>query len=228
MRSARVVVRTGAVAFADAGGELLALHGPDVEAFPFSLVLRAPPAEDELHIGDGVVVAGGRRLPARRVPPATPGPPGVGPATMLRALEDVTGLAARREAIGPLDDADRLLGRGAGLTPSGDDALLGWLAMAAGAHREWGLQDPAPLAAALSARAAGRTTRVSAAMLAAAAWGRYAPVVGAACRAGPAELPAALARLAAVGATSGLDTMVGIAAAAAGVSPRGPGAASPG
>jgi len=53
-------------------------------------------------------------------------------------------------------------------------------------------------------------------------------VVGAACRAGPAELPAALARLAAVGATSGLDTLVGIAAAAAGVSPRGPGAASPG
>jgi hypothetical protein len=59
MRSARVIVRTGAVAFADAAGELLALHGPDVEAFPFSLVLRAPPAEDDLEVGDGVVVAGG-------------------------------------------------------------------------------------------------------------------------------------------------------------------------
>jgi hypothetical protein len=65
-------------------------------------------------------------------------------------------------------------------------------------------------------------------MLAAAAAGRYAPVVGAACRAGPAELPAALARLAAVGATSGLDTLAGMAAAAAGVTPRTPGAGWPG
>ncbi|HTI35497.1 MAG TPA: DUF2877 domain-containing protein [Miltoncostaea sp.] len=228
MRSARVVVRTGAVAFADAGGTLLALHGPDVEPFAFSLVLAAAPPEDELLVGDGVVVAGGRRLAARAVAPAVPGPPGVDAAGMRRALAAVPGLAERMAAIGPLDDPDRLLGRGPGLTPSGDDALAGYLALAAHAHRAWGLPDPAPLARALAAQAPGRTTRVSAAMLAAAAAGRYAPVVGAACRAGAAELPAALARLAAVGATSGLDTLAGFAAAC-GISPcPGPGPAAPG
>ncbi len=87
--------------------------------------------------------------------------------------------------------------------------------MAAHAHREWGLPDPAPLAADLASRAPGRTTRVAAAMYAAAARGRYAPAVGAVCSAAPRDLPAALARLAGVGATSGLDTLAGIAAAAA-------------
>jgi hypothetical protein len=224
MRSARVVVRTGTVAFADAGGELLALHGPGVEPFPFSLVVDRLPAADDLRIGDGVVLAGGRRLAARAVEPARPGPPGVGADRMRRALDDVPGLARRRAALGPADDPELLLGRGPGLTPSGDDVLLGWLAMAAHAHREWGLPDPAPLAARLAARAPGRTTRVAAAMYAAAARGRYAPAVGAVCAAGPAELPAALARLAAVGATSGLDTLAGVAAAAAGVSPLPPAA----
>ncbi len=216
-----MVVRTGAVAFADAGGALLALHGPEVEAFPFSVVLPGgPPEGDTLLLGQGVVVTRGVRLAARAVDPATPGPPGVEAAAMAVALGAVPGLAARRSAVGPLADAGRLLGRGSGLTPSGDDALLGWIAMAAHAHRAWGLPDPAPLAAWLASRAPGRPTRVSAAMLAAAAAGRYAPVVGAVCRAGPGELPGAVARLAAVGATSGLDTLVGIAAAAAGVSPR--------
>jgi hypothetical protein len=137
---------------------------------------------------------------------------------MRRALEAVPGLAARAEAIGPLADPDRLLGRGPGLTPAGDDALVGYIAMAAHARAAWGLPDPAPLAAALAARAPGRTTRVSAALLAAAADGRYAPVLGAVCRAGPDALPAAVARLAAIGATSGLDTLVGVGAAC-GVSP---------
>lgn len=214
-------MRTGTVAFAEAGGELLALHGPDVEPFPFSLVVGSLPAEDDLRVGDGVVVAGGRRRAARAVAPARPGPPGVDARVMLRALDDVPGLAGRRRALGDPDDPERLLGRGPGLTPSGDDLLLGWLAMAAHAHREWGLPDPSALAARLAARAPRRTTRVAAAMYAAAARGRYAPAVGTVCSAGAAELPAALARLAAVGATSGLDTLAGVAAAARGVSPRG-------
>lgn len=214
-------MRTGTVAFAEAGGDLLALHEPDVEAFPFSLLVASVPPVDDLRIGDGVVEAAGRRLAARAVPPAVPRPPGVDAPVMLRALDDVPGLASRRQALGDPDDPERLLGRGPGLTPSGDDLLLGWLAMAAHAHREWGLPDPGPLAARLAERAPGRTTRVAAAMYAAAARGRYAPAVGAACSAGAAELPAALARLAAVGATSGLDTLAGVAAAARGVSPRG-------
>jgi len=160
--------------------------------------------------------------------PAVPGPPGVTPGRMRAAIDAFPGAAARAAAIGPLDDPDRLLGRGPGLTPGGDDALLGYIAMAAHAHREWGLPDPAPLAEALAARAPGRTTRVSAAMFAAAAGGRYAPLVGAVCRAAPADLPAAIARLAAVGATSGLDTLVGVGAACGVSSCPAPVPASPG
>lgn len=225
MRTARVVARTSAVLFADPGDGLVAVHGPDVEPFPFSLVVAARdaavmPAGGTVRLGGGVVeLPGGRRAGARAVAAAVPGPPGVAPGRMRDAIDAVPGAAARVAAIGPLDDPDRLLGRGPGLTPAGDDALLGYIAMAAHAHRDWDLPDPAPLAAALAARAPGRTTRVSAAMLAAAAEGRYAPVIGAVCSAGPEELPAALARLAAVGATSGLDTLVGVGAAC-GVSRR--------
>ena len=148
---------------------------------------------------------------------------------MLHALDGVPGLAARSAVAGPLDDAERLLGRGPGLTPSGDDVLIGFIAMCAHAHREWGLPDPAPLAAALAAIAPARTTAVSAALLSEAAHGRFAPVVGAVCRAGPADLPAALARLAVVGATSGLDTLVGVERACRATSPLpGRGRASPG
>ena len=234
MRTARVVARTGAVLFADPGDGRVAVHGPDVEPFPFSLVVAARdaavlPAGGTVGLGDGeVMLPGGRRLAARAVAPAVPGPPGVGPGAMRDAIGAVPGAAARVVAIGPLDDPDRLLGRGPGLTPGGDDALLGYIAMAAHAHGEWGLPDPGPLAEALAARAPDRTTRVSAAMFAAAAVGRFAPVVGAACRAGPADLPAALARLAAVGATSGLDTLVGVGAACGLSRPPAPGPASPG
>lgn len=224
MRTARVVARTSAVLFADPGDGLVAVHGPDVEPFPFSLVIAARdvpalPAEGSVRLGEGVVVLpGGRRVAARAVPAAVPGPPGVRPGPMRDAIDAVPGAAERAAAIGPLDDPDRLLGRGPGLTPAGDDALLGYIAMAAHAHRDWDLPDPAPLARALAERAPARTTRVSAAMFAAAAEGRFAPAVGAVCRAGPDALPAALARLAAVGATSGLDTLVGVGAAC-GLSP---------
>ena len=225
VRIATVVVRTARVAFVEDDGELLALHGPGLESFPFSVVVSERdvnrlPSDGSLGLGDGVVVlADGRRLAARRPAAAVPGPPGVNAPAMLRALGGVPGLAARSAAAGPLDDPERLLGRGQGLTPSGDDVLIGFIAMCAHAHREWGLPDPAPLAAALAARAPGRTTAVSAALLAEAARGRFAPVVGAVCRASSAELPAALARLAAVGATSGLDTLVGVERACRSTSP---------
>lgn len=236
MRSATVVVRTTHVAFARVGGELVALHGPGAEPFPFSIVVperdvASLPAEGPLRLGDGVVVLpGGRRLAARRPAAAQAGPPGVDATIMLRALGAVPGLAARSAAAGSLDDPERLLGRGQGLTPSGDDVLIGFIAMCAHAHRGWGLPDPAPLAAGLAARAPRRTTAVSAALLAEAARGRFAPVVGAVCRAGPADLASALARLAAVGATSGLDTLAGIERACRATSPalRARAPASPG
>ena len=226
------------VLFAEAAGELVAVHGPDVEAFPFSLVVSR---SDAAGLADGGVVtvepgavrlADGRRIAARAIAGAAPGPPGAEPAVLLAHLAAVPGYPERAAALAvladplrraladgadPLPAATTMLGRGPGLTPSGDDVLTGAIAIAAHAHREWGLPDPAPLADALAALAPGRTTAVSVAFLRAAARGRFAPVVGAVCRATPDTLPAALRRLAAVGASSGLDTAVGIGLVCAGV-----------
>ena len=219
------------VLFAEAAGELVAVHGPDVEAFPFSMVVSRSDAADLPDEGDVTVEAGavlladGRRIVARAVAGAAPSAPGAAPAALLAHLAALPGYPERAaelasladplrralaEGADPLPAAATMLGRGAGLTPSGDDVLLGAIAMAAHGHREWGVLDPAPLAGALAALAPSRTTAVSIAFLRAAARGRFAPVVGAVCRATPETLPAALRRLAAVGASSGLDTAVGI------------------
>lgn len=219
------------VLFAEAGGDLVAIHGPDVEAFPFSMVVSRSdaaglPAEGVVTVEPGALrLADGRRIAARAVAGAAPGPPGAAPAALLAHLAALPGYPERAAELAPLADplrralveaadplpaAIRMLGRGAGLTPSGDDVLLGAIAMTAHGHHGWGLPDPAPLADALAARAPGRTTAVSVAFLRAAARGRFAPVVAGVCRATPETLPAALRRLADVGASSGLDTAVGI------------------
>ena len=108
----------------------------------------------------------------------------------------------------------RLVGRGAGLTPSGDDALAGALLVA---HA---LGTGTALAEAVRARV-GATTAVSAALLAAAADGYAArPVVtlvDAAVAGDQAAVARALPAVLAIGHTSGADTVVGIHGALAAV-----------
>ena len=103
-----------------------------------------------------------------------------------------------------------LLGRGPGLTPSGDDALAGAL-LAIHAHRRGDA-----LADAVRARLTA-TTAVSAALLAAAADGYAAhPVVtlvDAAVAGDPDAVPRALPAVLGIGHTSGADTVTGIRAA---------------
>jgi Protein of unknown function (DUF2877) len=103
-----------------------------------------------------------------------------------------------------------LVGRGAGLTPSGDDALAGALLVA---HA---LGAGEPLAAAVRARL-GATTAVSAALLDAAADGYAArPVVtlvDGAVAGDPGAARRALPAVLAIGHTSGADTVTGIRAA---------------
>ena len=104
----------------------------------------------------------------------------------------------------------RLVGRGPGLTPSGDDALAGALLVA---HA---LGTGTALADAVRARL-GATTAVSAALLDAAADGYAArPVVtlvDAAVAADPDAVRRALPAVLAIGHTSGADTVTGIRAA---------------
>ena len=111
-----------------------------------------------------------------------------------------------------------LVGRGPGLTPSGDDALAGALLVASA------LGTGTALADAVRARL-GATTAVSAALLDAAADGYAArPVVDLvdAAVAGDADAVArALPAVLAIGHTSGADTVLGIRTALAALSSRG-------
>ncbi len=113
-----------------------------------------------------------------------------------------------------------VLGVGGGLTPSGDDILIGVLAALDAAHRlgpEPGIQRDR-LVTVLSS-CAQRTTRLSAQLLAAAATGRYAePVLDVLEALAPREmlrgaLEHAVRDLLAVGHRSGSDTLRGMVAA---------------
>ena len=160
----------------------------------------------------------------------------------LRALPDagrqaLARGAAARPAAGPFDPAlaialERfrtggelrglvtLVGLGEGLTPSGDDVLVGVLAGLDAARETLG--DAAVLRERLCAeleRGTSRTTRLAAQMLDAAAAGFYAePVLGvletlALPKPGAKALERAIADLLAVGHRSGADTLRGISAA---------------
>jgi hypothetical protein len=144
------------------------------------------------------VVAARLGRPAARLP--TPLAGLAGPA--LARLRDAT---ATGDGQGCLAAATALLGLGPGLTPSGDDALVGWLA----ALRVAGPK-PRALAETLGERllalAAGRTSPLSCAFLAAVAAGHVAvPVRGFVGRPDPTGLEGLLA----LGETSGADVLAG-------------------
>jgi hypothetical protein len=103
-----------------------------------------------------------------------------------------------------------LLGRGTGLTPAGDDLVAGALAALRAVAPDSPPADA--LGAAVRALAAARTTRLSAALLAAADEAAVIPEAAAVLRAlaGVGDLDAALARLCAVGHTSGSYLAAGL------------------
>jgi hypothetical protein len=110
-----------------------------------------------------------------------------------------------------LGEAVELIGLGPGLTPSGDDYLVGLLAgLEAAGH-------PAvpALASAVAHAAPGRTTAIGASCLAHAARGHYAErlqdvLIAMATGADDDVLARAIDRAMAYGATSGADTLVGL------------------
>jgi len=156
----------------------------------------------EVVVGDGAIrvgpveIAAGRTVSmhvARRPDPA--------PALVRQAWQSVD----------RVEVDERLLGRGPGLTPSGDDVLAGYLVGAAA----YGL--PADeLAALVHSQAHRRTTTLSAALLRHAALGEAIPQVAGLLDAlgGGRRLDRALAELLAVGHTSGAALAAGVLAAA--------------
>ncbi|QIM21571.1 DUF2877 domain-containing protein [Phycicoccus sp. HDW14] len=119
-------------------------------------------------------------------------------------------------ATAPEQAVGRLVGRGPGLTPSGDDALAGALLVRRALGHVPPRGRPDPLAAAVRARLHA-TTAVSASLLAAALDGWATPEVVAlvdAVAAGDlAATRAALPPVLAVGHTSGADLVAGLGAA---------------
>jgi hypothetical protein len=223
---AYVVVATPSAAYLEAGDALVGVLAPAAVRVPGSLVTQAHVVA-ALRRGDAARIGVGgvhlpaaslavRRwwdsrvppLPAARPTPALPFPPSP-PSPPLPALPDGVASVADdfAQALaggGPVERAvARLVGLGPGLTPAGDDVLAGALValVAGGAVGRAG----AVLDAVRAWR--HRTTVLSAALLEHAGEGRAVPQLAAFVHA-PHD-PKVLARLLAVGGTSGAALAVG-------------------
>lgn len=196
-----------AVPVADGGGGDASIVLDGVRTF--DVVLDAAGADGPRRAGVARVAAWLRRRSA-------PAGLGVAPASLLAPGEAHAHAFLR--AIGAADPAALRpwIGRGAGSTPAADDMLLGALAW------QWGAAGPrAPLATALASLASELdtlTTRTSACHLRWAMAGRSAGHLAALLRALAADaaprLPHRVQRVARHGATSGIDTLVGLVLAA--------------
>ena len=202
-----------------AGFGVVALMTRDAVRLPCGLQLAMSSSEFPLDrltgpvlVGDGALRIGPIEVRVGRTVSSTV-------ANLPPPRDDLVRDAARIADVGRyapdgIDDpavARQLLGRGDGLTPSGDDVLAGYL-VAAAAYRL-----PADnLRALVQAEAPQRTTTLSAALLRHAAAGEAIPQVGGLLDAlrGARPLRAALADLLDVGHTSGAALAAGVLVAA--------------
>lgn len=253
-RPARVLAAFLAAVYLDAG-EVVALVTDDGIAHPNAVVVAAPStarpfAGVRTHApaqvgGGGVSVAGLDVRVARwfdpvpRLAPVTSASLGSRvdaaaghlaardadlPADLAQPLADLV-VALRADAADPARHARRLLGRGPGLTPAGDDVLAGLLAAVAvvGAalpgdpERRRLVARTDALGQQVADAARDATTAVSAALLGHARRGAVAAPAARVLHAlaGRGDLPAALDGLLAVGSTSGRDLAAGLVAGAA-------------
>lgn len=248
-RPGRVVLSGPVAAYLLVDGRLVAVTTPGAVVPPCALVLPArhhpsdhlPPGAT-VDVGDGALHGPSGSLVVSRwwSPPPLPtgraDPAAAARATRLLAARHTDASDARAEALraaapaaaalvaGDADGAASalaaVLGLGPGTTPSGDDVAAGVLLAARATGTDPVVLDR--LADALLEAAGTRTTAVSAALLAEAAAGRAAvPVLGLLwALLGRGDVTAGLARLLAVGSTSGADLATGLVAVAAARSAR--------
>jgi len=206
-------------------GRLLTLHGPAPLAAPFAVSLVSLPQRErvasglpirrsdfDLSTAEGVTL-GMSRGPLAFAADALPDPPGA------RALRSGVGLSARRALARSMAAGDPvafaraawdLTGLGEGLTPAGDDCVLGALAAIHRLAPEW-LSSDSSLPHRLAEAARGRTTDVARDFLLEALEGRFAePVLALLTAPSPGLAEQAARELVAMGATSGADTLCGI------------------
>lgn len=220
-------------------GRLLTLQGPGALAAPFAAALARMPATGAIHpgarvrrCGDGLVLGGvglrwrGARLTntAMRESPGAPAPALAGlmdgcHGQSGRALWSPIGQRARsrlaegltrRRAETFLDGALGLIGLGEGLTPAGDDCLVGALAVIQRFDGPWLAAHP-EIRASVRRRAWDGTTAVAREFVAHALAGHFAESIVDVLEADSVEaVRGSAARLLGVGATSGSDTLLGI------------------
>jgi hypothetical protein len=141
--------------------------------------------------------------------------PGSGlPRTCAAAYPAIVGLAQARDSASMLASARGLIGLGEGLTPSGDDFLVGFLAAR---RATGGPPSERAFAEACAEMAKGRTTRIAETFLAHAARGEYSARVHKlvralswSCSSGEGVPAAELAAALGWGASSGADTLLGV------------------
>jgi prepilin-type processing-associated H-X9-DG protein len=206
-------------------GHLLTLHGPGLLAAPFAIALDRVPARSAVAPGMTIERSNFEWASAERVALEMPaGALGFGPDALpetgcARALGSGAGLRARdalergivvRDASAFADAACSLIGLGEGLTPAGDDCVVGALAALYRLTPGWlsahdGQRDR------LADAARRRTTDVAREFVLEALDGRFAEPVLALLTAGSdGDAGGAARRLLAMGATSGADTLCGI------------------
>ena len=228
-----------AVNLLGADGRLVTLHGPGPIAAPFAVALdeRLPWRELEPGIpvhreGGGCLVLGALRLDCSAAPVVDTS---IGAGSDPRALADALAGAPRPLAAASLlsaialegrrrlaeglrrgdaerfvDGARRLIGLGEGLTPAGDDLLVGSLAVARRFRPDFLLDNPG-IEQALADTARDGTTLVAREFLLEALAGRFSEIVIALLTAADApRARAALGDLLELGATSGADTATGM------------------
>jgi hypothetical protein len=201
----RSVVHSGATAvYVDLDGWCLGIVSADASRVPCALwssLSDLTVLGTTVHVEDGALVVGARQVRITRLvdPRATAVAPHRDPRSQ-RGIDVTATLDLPADGLLTADHVDRLVGRGPGLTPLGDDVLAGWLATrAACGHPDAAVADAVR-------RRAGATTLLSATLLDCAARGEVLPQLGAWLS---DPTPAAAAALLSVGATSGAGLLAG-------------------
>jgi hypothetical protein len=203
-------------------GRLLTLQGPGLLVAPFAMVLARFPERGTVAPGMSLSGAAFDWTAAECVDLHMPPGPLDFPLDALREAARATspsiapGARALELALASRDGgavvaaARALIGLGEGLTPAGDDCLVGALAVLHRLAPEWLANDP-QITEELTAAARTRTTDISRDFLLEALAGRFAESVLVVVTAESAlSVRRAAERLARVGATSGADTLAGI------------------
>ncbi len=221
-----------------AGGRLLAVQGPGPLLAPFSVAVDDASWLSAIRPGEQIAF-GARMRPAHSLALAWESAAtvdcsaadaleasGVAPAHLTElhvrgapSLDSPLGVQARAELVEGIARSDagrvlaaarRLIGLGEGLTPAGDDCLVGALAVLHRARAPWLIGD-ASLALAIAHAAHGRTTAVGREFILHALDGFFSePVLAVLRAASPDEARRAVAGLLGLGATSGADTLAGM------------------